>query len=332
MRGRKKSIKVYLEILEAILYAGGSISNKDLCRALNKSPSSLRYYTRQLERAGLILPVRSSITFWEITPKGRQIVISKNSDDLKKMLGISETEPTPQARTPQIHSHNLKVVIPIIKRGHDPDTPPDTINKRVKNWVAKYYKAVIPNVTIQIGTKSITLHIHKFSLPRGYDFPERFVGILHNIIHHISEYFERRLGWVLDHAHIEVKWNEYQIEVPEVRPYLKDGVKVVFPNKATSPTGEINDQEKAWVDDTPERKGTETQSWNYTIDFLRMPREVQAQRRALEELTNSIRELVTHLKEVTLLTIQTQIHKDSEREGGSSSSPSFHPTKYGGAS
>ena len=291
---------IYMRILRLI--ADGR-SAPEIYRTIGISPQNFNYYMRNLEKNGYIVIYRTYPRTFALTKAGK--VALRNGLDLKispRVIGNRTSS------TPQISVHDVKVKIPILRKGSP--IPADK-EVAVKGWVKKYYRMDIPfPVTIEETTKNIILHFHEMKYPRRQDIIGNIVTDVLRYTYLIASYFNTKFGWVLDVPNARVITQHIAIEVPEVKEHLRPGTRVRFKKKARAIDGKEMDQDSmAWVDNTPSERNVETRDLDFTEAFLRMPFTVQRMYNEQSEFFRLHNELIYRINRLLAL------YEEEKRKG-----------------
>jgi len=339
-RGRRANIKIWKTIIEAFLKAPfNELWNSELADITGLSKPALRYYTRKLEENGFIIDMKTYPKRWKLTPKGKQAFQKmlkfggySNYFNLGSITGGSNTgsvPPSPQTSGNLVSVHNVKVVIPIIERGYEVE---GGIEKKAKHWRRKYYYELLEGVTIEDTGKNLVLHIHEFKVPLSPKATSEIISRIMEKVTAVITFFEVKQKWKLGAP--EVKHQEIQLPTPEpLKERLPKGVTVTTGRKATTPTGELNREEKVWIDDTPEEGGTESNSLRYFEDYAKMPIRVRRILALMGSIAKTMEVLGRHIPEQTkaLYTLVNIIQNERTTEApeGKPSLPSFPGSKAG---
>jgi len=282
---------VYIRILKMV--AEGKTA-PEIRRTLGLSPSNYMFYEKNLIRNGYIVKYNTYPRTYALTSAGKSAL--ENPANLKLSLRMSGGRPkTKTTKTPEISVHDVKVKIPILRKG-DP-IPPDK-ETAVRNWTKKYYRIDLPvPVTIEETTKNLILHFHELRYPRDPNAIGMMMGDVMRYTYLIATWLNAKYGWVVDVPNARVILNHIAIEVPEVKEHLRPGTEVVFQDKkARAIDGkELPYPSKAWIDNTPSERNAETWDLDYTEAFLRMPFTVEHIYREQSEFFRLHNELIAQV-------------------------------------
>ena len=287
---------MYLQILRLIKEG---LTAPEIYRTLKLSPQNFNYYIRILEANGLIITKPTYPRTYALTKAGEEALerglnlkVSPRVSDRHRQHGVSSEA--------QISVHDVKVKIPILKKG-EPIPPEKEIE--VKGWVKKYYRLEIPfPVTIEETTRNIIFHFHEMKYPRKVDIIGSIVTDVMRYTYLIASWLHTKYGWVLDVPNARVITQHIAIEVPEAKEHLRPGTRVRFSKKARAIDGkELNQDSTAWVDNTPSERNVETGDMDFTEAFLKMPFTVQQMYREQTEFFRLHNELIENVNRVMRL-------------------------------
>ena len=244
-----------LKLLSSGMYA------KQIADKLGRSKPTIHRHIQKLIKSGLLNEdVRTFSKIYSVSEKGETAIRDKK---LPRNSYIS-------TEFMRLGAH-MRIYIPVLKRGHIPESFWDTINDQFNNSVIKHkdLKKYIEGVSVRETTKGIELSIKH----RRVSALKDIIPLVTNSVFWAIGFFSGH-GYVLDNLNYRVNDTHNTIWTEKAEDVAKESgrVTVVFPRNRTKITPRDKDQpEKAWTDGTPAPGGLETNSIHYAEAFIRQP-------------------------------------------------------------
>lgn len=266
-----KRLKV-LELVNQGLY----LSN--ISKVLKVRPVSARKLIKKLEKEGYLKQITKYPAFYELTPKGRLVLLRKSF----KPTNFNQFSPPMSDRLKSsiftsMNLHDFKVKIPILKKGKLLE---NTKKTKINNWVKEYLHLELPYpLTLEITTKSVILHFRKVELPKGIDFYQALFKFFTIGLVSVVSYLHTR-GFRLDLFNLKVISQHIANQTnKDIDNRISDNtvVEVELNHIAKSVLGkELGNKQgaKAWIDKSQNIAEVETNDLTYEENLILMPERI----------------------------------------------------------
>lgn len=175
--------------------------------------------------------------------------------------------------TKEINVHAVTLKMPIVM---DSDVPWEK-EVDMNNWVKKMVSMPWPyDIKLAKTTKNVIAYLSPKDFDFGPKFAEEYKDWAWRSADLVRQFLDDKFGVKVTLFGTEIIDQHIATPMPEAGFEKGPRVEVAVGGQATSPFGDMRQDAKAWVDDTPHPDCVETNSVKYKQQFLAMPGKVEA--------------------------------------------------------